>query len=134
VPQDNVAVVRRAQEAFARGDVDGALFAFDDDIQWHAAADEPDTGTHYGKAAVREYLTGWLEGFEGLTADVEEIIDAGGDLVVVPMQIRGRPGKAGSEVEVPETHVYRLEGGKIVETREYRTKAEALQAIEVGRG
>jgi ketosteroid isomerase-like protein len=32
-------------------------------------------------------------------------------------------------VEVPETQVYTVRNGKIVEVREYRTKAEALKVV-----
>ena len=42
---------------------------------------------------------------------------------------RGRPHGSERTVEVPETQVYTVHDGKIVEVREYRTKSEALQAV-----
>jgi ketosteroid isomerase-like protein len=57
-----------------------------------------------------------------------EFIDAG-DRVVMPMTARGRPHGSAQTVEVAETQVYTVRNGKIVEVREYRTKAGALKVV-----
>jgi hypothetical protein len=46
----------------------------------------------------------------------------------MPMTARRRPHGSAQTVEVPETQVYTVRHGKIVEVREYPTKAEALKS------
>ena len=49
----SVETVRSSYEAFARGDLDGALAMMDDDIEWHQAQGLPHGGIYHGLATVR---------------------------------------------------------------------------------
>ena len=60
--------------------------------------------------------------------DAEEFVDAG-DYVVVCLRLDGRGKASGAGFEEPEVHAHRLRNGKVVETREYRNKAQALEAV-----
>ena len=73
-------------------------------------------------------IGGWTPAFEDFSIEVLELIDAD-DRVVMPMLARGRPHGSEQTVEVPETQVYTVHGDKIVDVREYRTKAEAMEAV-----
>ena len=70
----------------------------------------------------------WVEAFADFRAEVEEFID-GGECVVVPLVLRGRIRGSDKEVVLPETHVWRVRAGKVIEVREYRTRAQALKAV-----
>jgi ketosteroid isomerase-like protein len=59
---------------------------------------------------------------------VKEFIDAG-DYVVAAVRVHGRGRASGAPFEEHEVHVLRLRDGKATELREYRTKAEALEAV-----
>ena len=63
-----------------------------------------------------------------LRAEVFEYIDAG-EYVIMPLRMRGRPPGSDADVVLDEVYVSRFLDGKIVELREYRTKAEALKAV-----
>jgi ketosteroid isomerase-like protein len=126
--QENVEVVREANRAWQSGDFDAVVRALDPDIQWHTAADEPDAGTHRGVSNVLSVIGGWMRAFEDFSVDVLELIDAG-DYVVMPLIARGRPRGSEASVEVPETQVFTVRDGKIIDVHEYRTKAEALKAV-----
>jgi ketosteroid isomerase-like protein len=63
-----------------------------------------------------------------LRGEVLEYIDAG-DYVVMPMRMRGLPPGGDAEVVLDEVYVSKFRDGKVVELREYRTKAEALEAV-----
>ena len=52
-----------------------------------------------------------------------------GEAVVMPYQFRARERSSGSEITAPETWVFWLRDGMIIEVREYRHKAEALEAV-----
>ncbi len=70
----------------------------------------------------------WRDILGGFRADVLECIDAG-EYVIAPTRMRGRPPGGDTEVVLDEVYVSKFRNGKIVELREYRTKAEALEAV-----
>jgi ketosteroid isomerase-like protein len=98
------------------------------EVEWHTAADLPDSGTHHGPGEIVQLFAEWAASFEDFRAEIDEILDGGDEVVVVVVRLRGRPKGGEDEVELPETHVWRLRDGKVIEVREYRTKAEALEA------
>jgi hypothetical protein len=57
-----------------------------------------------------------------------EYIDAG-EYVIVPVRMRGLPPGGDAEVVLDEVYVGKFRDGNVVELREYRTKAEALEAM-----
>jgi ketosteroid isomerase-like protein len=129
--QENVELVRRSFEAFARGDFETAFSAHAPDTEWRTAADEPDTQTYRGidglhvfAAAISEL---WVDRFGGAQR-FERFIDLG-DWVVAPWRARLRGKGSGVEVEVEETYAVLVSGGKVLRVEEYRSTAEALEAV-----
>jgi ketosteroid isomerase-like protein len=127
--QENVEIVRRMLEAFIRGDDDFGE-RFDADIEWTTAADEPDPQTYHGIEGIRSLMRVlfdelWERDFEVLSI---EFIDADPH-VVVPVRARVKARQSGVELEAEEVYVYELRAHKVVRVREYRTKAEALEAV-----
>ena len=107
--------VRRSYEAFARGDLDGALAMMDDDIVWHQAQGLPHGGTYHGLAAVRAAVfdpldEAWWDDFE---ATPSEIV-AGEDHVVVLGRYRARAKRTGAALDIPFCHVWRFRDGRAV--------------------
>jgi hypothetical protein len=125
--QESVEIVRAGYQWFNRThelDVD----AVHPSIEWQTRDDLPDSGTHRGYAGVAQLFSSWVEAFEDLRVDPEELIDAD-DFVVAVVRLRGRVRGSGQTVEMEETHVWRHLDGKATEVREYQTKAEALEAV-----
>jgi ketosteroid isomerase-like protein len=133
VSQENVEIVRRSFEAFARGDFDAAFSAYDPSIEWRTAADEPDQQTHRGLAGVRGFVGSlaepWADRFEGVM-EFEAFIDRG-NWVVVPWSARVQGRGSGIAVDLRETYVVRVQGAKIVRVEEYRSRQEALEAVRL---
>jgi uncharacterized protein len=132
MPRDNVEVVRRCFEAFARGDLDAAFAEHDPGTEWRTASDEPDRQTYRGIEGLRRFAAAIAEPWEDRfdrTVSADEFIDRG-DWIVVPWHgvLHGRG--SGIEVEVKETYAVLLRDGKIVRVDEYRTKEEALGAVD----
>jgi ketosteroid isomerase-like protein len=128
---ENVEVVRRSFDAFARGDFEAAFAAHDPETEWRTAEDEPDSRTYRGLRGLRR-LAGdiadpWEDRFER-SVEAEEFIDCG-DWIVVPWSGRLHGRGSGVEIEVSETYAVLLRGGKIVRVEEYRTKEQALEAV-----
>jgi ketosteroid isomerase-like protein len=82
---------------------------------------------HRGHEGVRAFLAELAEAAE-FGAQATEFIDTA-DWVVVCLRLHGRGKASGAEFEEREVHASRLRDGKVVETHEYRTKEQALQAV-----
>jgi uncharacterized protein len=98
------------------------------EVAWHTARDLPDSDTYRGHEGVAEVYSEWIGSFEDFRVEVEEMIDGGADTVIVMTRLRGHFRGSAEEVNLIEAHVWRLLDGKAIEIREYRTKAEALEA------
>jgi ketosteroid isomerase-like protein len=128
---ENVEMVRRSMEAFARGDLDAFLAAVDPDTEWRTAADEPNPQTYRGHDGIRRFAAEISEAWDGRFDDVMEFDDFVDleDWVVVPWTARLRGRSSGVEVEVNETYAVRVEEGRIVSIDEFRTRQEAIDAV-----
>jgi ketosteroid isomerase-like protein len=130
VPRDNTAIARNVTDAFNRGDLDAWLAHFDSEIEWYAAADEPEPGPFRGHDGLRKMVARWTEIFPDLRAEVEEYIDAG-EYVIAAVRFRAHAAASDADVVVEEVIVNKYRDGRVVEVREYRTREEALEAIAV---
>jgi ketosteroid isomerase-like protein len=125
--QEIVEVVKAAFEAYNRGDLDAWLADADLDAEWHVLPEATDPGPHRGRQVILERAKLWRQTLGGLRAEVLEYIDAG-DYVIAPVRMRGQAPGSDAEVALDEVYVTKFRNGKVVELREYRTKAEALEA------
>jgi uncharacterized protein len=126
--QENIELVRRRFDAFNRGDLAAMIELTDPDAVWWDRADDPWAGApHRGRDACFQHLAEILEDAD-LHAQPQEFIDAG-DRVVVGVRLVGRGRTSGVAFEEHEFHVFTLRGGKVTETREYRRRTEALEAV-----
>ena len=126
--QENVQVVRDGYDSFNRGDIEEIVATLDPDIEWWPATDEPITQPYRGHDGYRTLVAEIREYVPDLQAEIEEIF-AVADRVVTCLRFWGRGRDSGVPVEIRETNVARFRDGKIVEVREYRDKAEALEAV-----
>jgi ketosteroid isomerase-like protein len=127
--RENVELTKEAFERFGHGD-DRALLddLFDPAAVWHLRADEPDAGVHRGRESIAGMWRMWRDMFEDFRAEAEEYIGVG-DSVIAPGWLCGRGRHSGVDVREPYTWVMGWREGKIVEVREYHTKAQALEAV-----
>jgi hypothetical protein len=78
-------------------------------------------------------VQGWVDTWEDhlfSAAEPQEFIESG-DHVVVPVRAPVRGKASGVPIEILETYEFRIERGKVVEVREYRTKEQALEALGI---
>ena len=124
--EENVEIVRAMYEPFARGDF-SAWADLPEDFVFVASPELPDAGTYHGDAAVR-WMTAWVESFEGHKIEATEIIDAGGDKVLVAIVQRGRPRGSQTVVEGHWWVVMTLPGGELARAEVFPERAQALEA------
>ena len=126
--QEDVEVVRSLFAAWGRGGLDAAAEVWHPQIDWRAAEGAlDDVGEIRGREAMRAYLQDWLEEFDEFGVEIEEVIDAGQNVVAV-QRISGRAKGSGVPTDLRFAVVYTIRDGKIGRGREYWTKDEALEA------
>jgi ketosteroid isomerase-like protein len=127
--QENVEVVRAANEAFLSGDVETALAALDPEIEWHATVGGIDEGRVYrGHAEVIQAFMDYFAVWERMEMRADRYIDAGGDEVVVFHHEVAKGRESGVVVETDTGTVQTVRNGKIVRVRSYMDRKQALEA------
>src|ERR1041384_4378194 len=94
------------------GGGDLSLGSFADDVVWDYTS-FPDGRIVQGHEAVKEFIRRWLGTWERYEIDVDEILDAGRDVVALTHE-RGRGRGSSAAVELRGALVFRVAGGKIV--------------------
>jgi ketosteroid isomerase-like protein len=126
--QENVEIVRRYFAAYGRGGLDASAEFWHPDINWRAAGGAlDDVGLMEGPGALRRYYEQWEDTFESGRLEVEELVDAG-DQVVAVVRGFGRMKESEAEVDIRYATVLSIRDGKIAAGREYFTREEALEA------
>ena len=69
----------------------------------------------------------WIEPFEWLLVELEQIIDAG-DCLVSIHRTRSKARHSGIEFEAPVAYVWAFRGGKIIHFQSFREPEQALEA------
>jgi ketosteroid isomerase-like protein len=131
MPNENVDVVRRQWGAFEHGGLDAVAAFWHAAIEWRAvegAAD--DAGVLEGPEAMRRYYQDWVDTFDGLRTEVEEVLGEAGENLAVVLHVSGRGRESGVPVDARYYVLYTIREGLIVRGREYATPAEALAALE----
>jgi ketosteroid isomerase-like protein len=127
--QENVEIVRRGADAFARGGLDALAEYWTDDIDYRAIEGAlDDRGAMHGKEAVRAYAQDWLGTFDDVRSEPVELIDAGEDRVIAVTRFSGRAKLSGVETDITYAALYTIRDGKIARGRQYWTREEALEA------
>jgi ketosteroid isomerase-like protein len=126
--EDNVEVVRRIYDAFARDDLTALLELLDPAIRCYDRPSRPGADVYIGRTGFLRFWQSDREVFESVRYDPREFIEVD-DHVVVPIRQTGR-GK-GSKVPVEEeiVNVWKVRDGRAVELRVYSTKREAFEAV-----
>jgi ketosteroid isomerase-like protein len=134
VSPDNVEVVRRVMDAERRRDTATIFALYDVHIEWDASrVGGPEVGhpeTLRGHDGVRSWLRSWYEGFGNVSYEVEELIDAGEQVVLVVSQ-HGRGRASGADVSLRLYGVWTVRGRKVVRVVWFLDRIEALKAVRL---
>jgi ketosteroid isomerase-like protein len=130
--QENVEIVRQIYDAAARRDREAILDLYDPEVEidvsrTHRALMDP-LYAGSGHDAIRRWSREWHEAWESIDYEVEELIDAGDDVICV-VTARGRGKSSGAPVEFPH-HAGRwsIRNGRVVRVDWFQSRAEALEA------
>ena len=131
--QENVEIVRALLDGFAHRQHERAFEFYDPEIEWDASrmvVGLPDAaGVYHGHEGVRAYWRNWLSAWSDLDFELQDVVDAGDEVVALIRNQRqwGRHSGIVTEVQ-PYGLVFTIVGGKVVRWRAYPDQESALEA------
>lgn len=126
--EELVQLVKRGYEAWNAGDRGWVLDHMSEDVEWITPEDDPDSSTYRGYSGVEEYWGQWRAAVGQLNFLVEEMIDAGDNVVVVARR-QGRGEHSGLEISDRVIQVFHFEGERCTRVHEYYDRDAALGAV-----
>ena len=122
--------VSRAYAAANRRDFDLVLVGWDPGSEYHPSGDlmPPDLETvFYGHEGYLQLWRYWLDAFEDIRWDPEEILDLG-DRLLVTAQQRGHGSGSGVAVSEPVYQLFKLRRGLVIRQEDFLDRSKALEA------
>ncbi len=132
--EENVELVRRLLGMFADRDHEAVFAFYDPEIEWIAGPGHADfqQGTYRGHEGVRAYWRGWLQAWKDLDFEVQDIFDAGDDVVALICNQHQSGRRSGIRTEVaPYGLVFTFRDGKVVRWRSFADQQAALDAVDL---
>jgi ketosteroid isomerase-like protein len=125
--KENVEVVRRGYEHFG-ATRDFRQEIFDPDFVWDMSTFPwPEQQVYPGIEGAREFIADWLDAWEDWRIEVEQLLDAGDDVVAIVRQ-RGRSKATRLPVDMHFAQLWTLRDGKQLRMRMYADPDDALRA------
>jgi ketosteroid isomerase-like protein len=125
---ENVEIVRRAYEHFiATGEPSDVLAP---DFVWDMSTFRgwPERKRYEGVEGMREFVADWAGAWEDWRLEVEELLDAGDEVVAIVRQ-SGRSKATGLPVDMRFAQIWTLADGKETYMRMYADPDEALRVV-----
>jgi ketosteroid isomerase-like protein len=122
--------VRRAYAAANRRDFDAVLVGWDPRSEYRPSADlmPPDLETvFYGHDGYLELWRYWLDAFEDIRWEPDEVLDFGARFLVTAHQ-RGHGSGSGVAVSEPVFQLFELRRGLVVRQEDFLDRSKALEA------
>src|SRR6266550_4582604 len=128
--EENVEVVRRGFEAFARDGLDATLDAFfDPDVEFQDTRGLPDASVYHGHQGVQDAHRQWYASWEWFAFDLKEAADVDETRVLATVQVRGLATGSGITLDRPLWILITLRRGKIVKWESWALRSAALEAV-----
>ena len=127
--QENVELLRRSYEAWNRRDFDSALAIYDTDVVWTFTAEARGAAfksVYRGPDGVRGFWDTFIEPWEDVNIEIEEIRDAGDSVLALVVFSRARDGLA---IDQPFVHVITFRGSQGIRFEAF-AKRELQEALE----
>ena len=127
--QERFDLIHRLNEARDRGDVDSMLEALTEDVVVDASRRVLDPFVAEGHAGFRRFIAVLDEAWVNQRLEPEEFIEAGDDVVVVPVRLVSTGRGSGVVVNARAAWAVTFRDDKIARLCVYQTRAEALEAV-----
>jgi len=131
--QENVEIVRALAEGFQRRQHEQAFKFYDPEIEWDASAVAeifPEiSGVYHGHEGVRAHWRNWLSAWSDLQFEIQNVVGAGDEVVLLICNQRQWGRHSGLEAEfAPYGMVFTFRSGKVIRWRMFPDQRSALEA------
>ena len=126
--QENVEVVRAVLERWGNGDFRPTPELFAPEMVLVLRAGFPDAGTYSGREEVAKYMRGFLDPWDHLTIEAEQVVEAG-DAVVAAVRQRGVGVKSGIGTDFRYFQAWSVQAGRVIRLETCRDRTEAFEAV-----
>ena len=132
-PSENLVVVDGLYQAFAKGDIPGALAPMDPDIVWNEAESFPyaDNNPYIGPDAVLNGVFARIgaEWEYWNLADIQ-LHDMANDMVLATLRYKAKHKATGKEIDSQTAHLWTLKYGKITAFQQFTDTKQAAEAVK----
>jgi ketosteroid isomerase-like protein len=125
--QENVEAVRAIYDEWGAGNFRGGVERYDPLALLVQGAGFPEQGAYLGLEGFAEYMQTFLEAWERVTIEAEELLDAGDSVVAAVLQ-RAIGKGSGATAEFRYFQVWSFRGGKVIRLENFRERTDALEA------
>jgi ketosteroid isomerase-like protein len=129
MPEENVDMVRRCFDAFARHDVDSLIELVDPEVEIRSLMTEAERTMYRGRRGAREWFEAVLDIFPDWRPTPQRVTDCGNGAVLVAFDVTATAAGSG----VPIDHCYyqaaRVRRGRMAWFGFFRTESDARRAL-----
>jgi ketosteroid isomerase-like protein len=125
--RENVEVVQGLAEAWRVSDRDAWMAAWDEDAEFYPLRSQLEGHGYHGRTGLLEFWAAWDHDWEWARFLVDEILDAGGQVVALA-HFNALGKVSGVELDYPIGIVLTIRNGLVAYARFYSNAAEALEA------
>jgi uncharacterized protein len=129
VAESELDTIRASYGALNEGDVQGALDALHRDAVWSESPELPGGDEFDGRAAIEEFLEGYLEQWEVFHQQVESTLRKG-DRVLVNIRLTAVGRESGAEVSAHYAHLWTMRDGRGARVDAFYDPEKALREFE----
>jgi ketosteroid isomerase-like protein len=128
-PEENVAVVRVALEAFQRGDMEVFLGFLDPEIEIYSDPALPNPVEAVGRDAWLKWVAEWLEAWDRFEVEEVAMEPEGERHVIATMRQRGIGKGSGAEVDMNVFYMFEIRDGIAIRYRLHSDRESAIAAV-----
>ena len=128
-----IEAVREIYEEWRKGDFRGGVDLYDPLALLVQGAGFPEAGAYLGLERIGEYMQTFLEAWERVTIEAEDLVSAGDSVVAAVVQ-RGVGRGSGAPAEFRYFQVWTFRGDKVVRLDVLRDRVAAVEAAGLEQG
>jgi ketosteroid isomerase-like protein len=126
---DATEMIVASYDSLNERDIDATMAALAEDAEWHESEVLPETGVYRGRAAIRAFLTHFLDSWERFHQTVEEV-QVAGDRLLLMIHLEATGKGSAADVDARYAHLWTVSEGRGVRVDAFYDRAEALAALK----
>jgi ketosteroid isomerase-like protein len=127
--QENVEAIRAVYEEWRNGNFRAGVDLYDPLAVLVQGAGLPEPGAYLGLEGIGDYMRTFLEAWEHVTIEAEDLVDAGDSVVAAVVQRAIGKASGAPPAEFRYFQVWSFRGGKVIRLEVLRDRVAALEAV-----